>query len=430
MESKVFFMSKLHQNALDTIKRSSEKAVLNTNFLESFLRPDHSHLVSLPVKMDDGSIKTFEGFRVQHNNLAGPYKGGIRYHQDSDLNEVSALATWMTIKCAVMDLPLGGGKGAIKVDTKALSSCELERVTRAYVNKLKHNIGPHKDIPAPDMYTNPRIMAWATDEYLKITNTSNKGVFTGKPICFGGSEGRQEATSAGGMYGFEAHLEAQGLNPEGLKVIIQGAGNVGSYAASIAEEMGMKVIGISDSKGGVYDQNGLNVSEVLKCKKERGSVVDYQEHVDAYKIEGRLELKVISNEEILEKECDVLFLSALEDQVRGDNAERITAKLIVELANGPVTPEADEILEKKGIDVLPDVLMNAGGVTVSYLEWVQNQTEDYLSKQEVLKSLDKRMTKAYKDILCIKAKYNCSFRIASYIKALKRLQSIWEVRGN
>ena len=420
----------LHKNALQIIKEASSVACLNKNFLESFMDPNHIHIVSLPIKLDTGKIKSFTGIRVQHNNLAGPYKGGIRYHIDANVDEVSALATWMTIKCAVLDLPLGGGKGAIIANTKELSSDEIERLTRAYVQKMVNNIGPDKDIPAPDMYTNAKIMGFATDEYMKITNSNKKGVFTGKPINLGGSEGREEATSAGGLFATLEHLRANEIDPSGLRVIVQGAGNVGSHAAKIAEENGMIVVGISDSKGAIYNPKGFKVESVLSCKLQHGSVthcVDSNVNVDGINIQ---EFSIISNEELLEMPCDILFLSALEDQVHKDNADRIQAKILVELANGPVTPEADTILEEKQIDVLPDVLMNAGGVTVSYFEWVQNQTDMYYEADFVLKSLDKKMCKAYKDTLSYKRKYNCSYRIASYIKALKRLQSIWENRGN
>ena len=296
--------------------------------------------------MDDGRSACFTGIRVQHNNLAGPYKGGVRYHEDSNLNEVSALATWMTIKCSVLDLPFGGGKGAV-LQTQKMSSTELERITRAYVRALKNDIGPQKDIPAPDMYTNSRVMAWATDEYLKVTNTSNKGVFTGKPICFGGSQGREEATSAGGMYATRAYLESQDMDPNGLKVIIQGAGNVGSHAARIAEEMGMIVVGISDSKGAIYNPDGFEVDRVLSCKLEFGSVkhcIEEQINVEGLDVE---KFELMTNEQLLEQECDILFLSALENQVTADNADNILAKVVVELANGPVTQRLDRILEEK-----------------------------------------------------------------------------------
>jgi len=414
----------LHKNAIKIIQEASVMAALDSDFLANFMDPNHTHIVSLPIKLDNGETKSFTGIRVQHNNLAGPYKGGIRYHADANVDEVSALATWMSIKCAVLDLPLGGGKGAVIANTKELSSDEIERLTRAYVQKLVNNIGPDKDVPAPDMYTNAKIMGIATDEFMKLTNSNKRGVFTGKPINLGGSEGREEATSAGGLFATLEHLRSNEIDPNGLKVIVQGAGNVGSYAAKFAEENGMIVVGISDSKGGVYNPDGINTNSVLACKKEHGSVtdcVDQNHHKGAIKI---------SNEELLEKPCDLLFLSALEDQVHKDNAAKIQAKTIIELANGPVTPEADAILEKNQIDVLPDVLMNAGGVTVSYFEWVQNHNDMYYEADFVLKSLDKKMCKAYKDTLNYKNKYNCSFRIASYIKALSRLQSIWENRGN
>ena len=336
----------------------------------------------------------------------------------------------MTVKCAVMDLPFGGGKGAIIVDTKELSSNELEKLTRKYVQLLINNIGPDKDIPAPDMYTNSKIMGWASDEYMRLSNTNKKGAFTGKPINMGGSQGREEATSAGGVFATLEHLRATGVDPKGLKVIIQGAGNVGSYSAKIASEVGMLVVGISDSKGAVYNSKGFDVNTVLSCKLAHGSVthcIEEKINVENLNLD---EFEVLSNEEVLEMPCDILFLSALEDQIHSENAENIQAKLIVELANGPVTPEADVILEQKGVDVLPDVLMNAGGVTVSYLEWVQNHNDFYFDKDFVLNSLDKRMCLAYKDTLSYKKKYNCSFRIASYVKALKRLQSIWENRAN
>jgi len=420
----------LHNNALRIIQEASDLACLNKNFLESFMAPNHTHIVSLPIKLDSGKVKTFKGIRVQHNNLAGPYKGGIRYHEDANIDEVSALATWMTIKCAVLDLPLGGAKGAVMVDTKELSSDEIERLTRAYVQKMINNIGPDKDIPAPDMYTNSQIMGFATDEFMKITNSNKRGAFTGKPINLGGSEVRQEATSAGGLFATLEHLRSNKIDPKGLRVIVQGAGNVGSHAAKIAEDNGMIVVGISDSKGAIYNGHGFSVDEVLTCKLEHGSVthcIDSQVNVEGINLD---EFSIISNEDLLEMPCDILFLSALEDQVHKNNADRIQSKIIIELANGPVTPEADEILEKKSIDVLPDVLMNAGGVTVSYFEWVQNETEMYYEAEFVLKSLDKKMCKAYKETLNYKKKYDCSFRIASYIKALKRLQSIWENRGN
>lgn len=418
----------LHENAIYTIQKAAKTALIPRSFIDILLQPNHIHKRRLNVQMDSGKLESFLAFRVQHNNLAGPYKGGLRFSVDSDLDEVSALATWMTIKTAVIDLPLGGAKGAVVVDAKQCSEQELEQITRNYVREFYEVIGPKTDIPAPDMYTNSRIMGWAADEYIKISKKPEAGAFTGKPIKLGGIEGREIATSYGAMSVLDEHLKtSERLNVNSqLSCIIQGAGNAGANAAKLAADMGIMVVGISDSKGGVYDPRGFDVDKLISCKLTHGSIrhcVEKHLSVEGLDLEH---VQILTNQQLLAMPCDILILSALEDQVTKENAEDVKAQVILEIANGPVTPEAEAILDKKDIQVLPDILVNAGGVCVSYFEWLQNSSDQDWSRQEVLEKLDKRIRKAYKDIQSLKNNYNCTYRTAAYIKALKRLNLIWE----
>lgn len=391
--------------------------------------PQRKIMVSLPVRMDDGSLKIFQGFRVQHNNLAGPYKGGIRYHQQVDMEEVLALSAWMTLKCAVVGLPLGGGKGGIIVDPKQLSASELERLTRKYVELIAPVVGPDFDVPAPDVNTNAQIMDWFSDEYSKIRGQDMPGVVTGKSLGKGGSKGRNEATGRGGVYILEEFVQEHGLDRSKTKVIIQGFGNAGGVAAKLIASLGYEIIGVSDSAGGLICSHGIDPDGLMSCKIEKKSVVHCGVHVENLQgIEGAT-CRQVSNEELLEQECDVLVLAALENQLRADNAGQVKAKLILELANGPVTPEADEILKKNGIISLPDILANAGGVTVSYFEMLQNRVGEEWSEEDVNKRLKETMITAWKEVKENFEKYKCTMREAAFITALKRLEGLAQRSG-
>jgi glutamate dehydrogenase len=360
--------------------------------------------------MDDGSMKVFEGYRVEYNNTLGPYKGGIRYHPDTEINEVKALAFWMTLKCAVAGIPMGGGKGGITVDPKELSKIELERLSRGWVQKLADVLGPKKDVPAPDVNTTPEIMAWMTDEYAKITGDETGATFTGKPLDKGGSAGRGPATGLGGFYVFDSLREQVGL-PKKCKVVVQGFGNVGLNAAKIFIENGHMVIAISDSKGGIYNENGLDIEKLSEHKKKTGSLADF---------EGGNNL---TNEELLETECDLLIPAAFENVINDTNTDKVRAKAILELANGPITPEADEILFQKGIPVIPDILANSGGVTVSYFEWDQNLKDEHWSEKEVFNKLLPMMNDSAQKTFKKAKEYSTDLRRGAFIVALERIQA-------
>jgi len=406
-------------NPFENAMAQLDKVAKIKNFGEEFIArlrvPDREIRISIPVKMDNGSLKIFEGYRVEYNNARGPYKGGIRYHPSVEINEVKALAFWMALKCAVADIPMGGGKGGITVEPKELSNGELERLSRGWVRGLSDILGPHKDVPAPDVNTTPEIMAWMADEYAKITGEKSGATFTGKPIdgrlpaSRQGSEGRGPATGLGGFYVFNALREKLGL-PEKCKVVVQGFGNVGSNAAEIFTENGHKVIAISDSRGGIYNENGLDIKKLSEYKKTTGTLSGFPESED------------ITNEELLELECDLLIPAAFENQITAENVGKIKAKAILELANGPVTPEADEILFKKGIPVVPDILANSGGVTVSYFEWEQNLKNEHWTEKEVFDKLKPLLENNSKKILEKARELNTSLRIGAFILALERIQ--------
>lgn len=385
--------------------------------LEILRKPDRVLQVSLPVLMDNGRIKVFDGYRVQYNNIRGPYKGGIRYHPQVSLDEVKSLAFWMAIKCAVADIPYGGGKGGIIVDVKKLSKGELERLTRAYTRGFADFIGPYRDVPAPDVYTTPQVMAWLMDEYSHIKGENTPAVVTGKPVEIGGSLGRDTATSLGGFYVFEQVLAKLKLKKDKISIAVQGFGNVGMNFALIAFHAGYKIVAVSDSKGGIYDPEGLNIEEVLSHKQTVGSVVDFNG------------LKNITNNQLLELPVKVLVPAALENVVHEKNAGRVKAEVILELGNGPVTPEGEAKLEKKGVLIVPDVLANSGGVIVSYFEWVQNLRHYYWEQAKVEGSLEKQITNAFKKVWQAKEQQGCNMRTAAYMVAVERLVGALRIRG-
>jgi glutamate dehydrogenase/leucine dehydrogenase len=451
LKNKLYFRKALHamssQTPLDQARTQLNQvaAVLRTKYqgeearfdkaIKILSTPDMVHEGELSIKMDDGSTQQFKAFRSQHNNARGPYKGGIRFHQGVTKEEVMALSIWMTWKCAVTGIPYGGGKGGIIVNPRELSTAELERLSRAYVRFLGEAVGPWTDIPAPDVNTNGQIMAWMVDEWQKLASekTGNMlqvnplAAFTGKPLSLGGSEGRDEATGLGGVYVLEELRKA--LNWEHTKEItiaIQGFGNVGYWFAHHADALGYRVVAVSDSQGGTYVKDGLNPEKTLQCKKENGHVSQCscnQEKCDA-------ELgRVVSNEELLELDVDVLVPAALENVITVENADRIKAKVVIEMANGPVTPEAEEILLKKGILVVPDVLANAGGVSTSYFEWVQNLHGTSWDKPTVLLKLQPLMVMAFCEIWEMAQAHKLSLRMATYSRAVKRVIDAMLLRG-
>jgi glutamate dehydrogenase (NAD(P)+) len=374
--------------------------------------------VSLRVKMDDGSTKIFKGFRVQYNDARGPCKGGVRYHPKETIDTVRALAAWMTWKCTLVDIPLGGGKGGVICCPADMSASEVERLTRAYVDSIAPVIGTESDIPAPDVNTNPQVMAWMMDEYSKLRMQYTPGVVTGKPIPLGGSQGRQDATSRGGMFTIREAAKHLGLDLYEATAAVQGFGNVGGNAARLLREMlGVKVIAVSDSRGGALCEDGLDIQAVIRHKDQTGSVL------------GTPGTKPISNKDLLELDVDILAPSALEAVITGENADRIKAKVLSELANGPTTPEADAILWRKGVFVIPDILCNAGGVTVSYFEWVQNRCSYYWDEEEVNRLLDAKMTKAFNDVLAASEKHGVDMRLAAYLLAVGRVAEAVKLRG-
>lgn len=409
----------LFENTLAQIKQASAIMKLDPTVEKILSNPHRILEVSFPVKMDNEQIEVFKGFRVQHNNARGPYKGGIRFHPQVDMGEVMALSTWMTIKCAVADIPLGGGKGGVIVDPKKLSVAELERLSRAYIRSISRIVGPDEDVPAPDVYTTPQIMAWMVDEYSKIQGRNVLGMLTGKPLCVGGSLGRADSTSQGGIYVLEEVCKEKGIDPKKATVAVQGFGNAGGNVAHMLMDMGFKVIAVSDSKGGLYSPDGLDTRATEKCKIEKKSVVNCASG----------NAKAITNADLLALPCDVLFLCAMENQVTAENADKVQAKMILELANGPITPEADAILAKKGIAVIPDILANSGGVTVSYFELVQNKANFYWTAEEVDTRLRKIMVDGWKNVSANAAKYGCTYRQAAFITALKRLEDAILARG-
>jgi glutamate dehydrogenase (NAD(P)+) len=387
--------------------------------VHEFLRwPMRELKVTLPVKMDDGSTRIFHGFRVQYNDARGPIKGGIRYHSEETIDTIRALAAWMTWKTAVMDLPLGGGKGGIICDPKMLSAGELERLSRAYIRQVGRLLGLEKDVPAPDVYTTPQIMAWMADEFSFQRGYTEFGMITGKPIALGGSAGRGDATARGGMYCLREASKALKLDLKDAPTAIQGYGNAGSFAHKLGKELlGLKIVAVSDSRGGIYHPDGLDYEQVLAHKVRTGSVVNFPG------------AQFVTNEQLLELDVTVLIPAALENAINASNADRIKAKVIAELANGPTTPEADRVLFAKNICVLPDFLCNAGGVTVSYFEMVQNSYDYYWEEALVHERLDKKMTTAFWTVHEVAERYKVHYRTAAYLVAVNRVAEAVRLRG-
>lgn len=392
------------------LKEAGEKAKISPEFLKYIQKPQREITVNIPLKMDDGSFKVFSGFRVQHSNLKGPYKGGLRISPQTSLEEVRNLAFLMTLKCAIVDLPFGGAKGGIKADTEVFSKKEIEKLIRNYTKLIFEVIGPHLDILAPDVQTNEEMMAWIVDEYSRISGKRIIHVVTGKPPHLGCSMGRAEATSYGGLIVLKKLCSNLQLNPENLTVAIQGFGKVGAPFFKLAEKNGFKVVAISDKKGGSFKKEGLLFKEIEEHFKKEGTV------------KGMKETQQISNEELLSLNVDVLVPAALENQIHKDNVNKIKAKIILELANGPTTFTASKILNRRKIIILPDILANAGGVVVSYFEWLSDQKMSCWSEEEVNQKLKKVMEKAFFEVFKISQKYQTNFREASYILALLRLE--------
>jgi glutamate dehydrogenase (NAD(P)+) len=396
---------------------AAEKLNLDPGLRQVLREPRRELHVHFPVKMDDGSVKVFEGYRVQHNLGRGPAKGGIRYHQDVSIDEVKALAMWMTWKCAVVGIPYGGGKGGVIVDPKKLSRRELENLSRRFFTEIEILVGPEKDIPAPDVNTNAQVMSWFMDTYSMHMGYTVPGVVTGKPISLGGSEGRNEATARGTVFCVVEAAKHLQINLKEATVVVQGFGNAGSIAAQLMNAEGAKVLAVSDSTGGIHNPSGLDINRVLAWKAEHGTVVGFPGS------------KEVSNAEILEIECDVLIPAALENQITSANAGKIKAKIVAEAANGPTTPEADEILFKNGVFTIPDILCNAGGVTVSYFEWVQDLNRDHWSEKVVNEKLHEIMVKAFHETLAIAQREGTHMRLAAYLLAVQRVADATSMRG-
>lgn len=402
---------------IERINRAGKGIKFSYNEIEILKHPQYTVEVAVPVLKEDGKLEVYKGYRVQHNNIRGPFKGGIRFHPEINLDEVSALAFRMTIKCAVVDIPYGGAKGGIKVDSKQFTERELKRLTRGYVRAIADIIGPDKDIPAPDVYTNPQIMAWFMDEYSHIKRVNSPAVVTGKPLEIGGSLGRDTATAQGSFYVLEALGQKEGNIGKGKTVAVQGFGNAGLNFARIANQAGYTIVAVSDSRGGVYNKNGLDIEETVKHKRENGTV------------QGFPGADNITNKELLELPVDVLAPSALEEAIHKDNADKIKAKIVLELANGPVTQEADQILNANGVMVVPDVLANAGGVIVSYFEWVQNIRHFYWEMDKMQANLKKQITRASCLVWDYMNDYGVDMRSAAYIAAIEKLTKALYIRG-
>lgn len=395
-------------NAMSQLDKAAKIMNLDKGVHEVLRQPDRVLTVSIPVKMDNGEVKVFTGFRSQFNDAMGPYKGGIRYHGNVSLDEVKALSFWMMVKCATVNIPMGGGKGGVIVDSKELSAGELERLSRGYIQKIWREIGSDKDVPAPDMYTNGTIMGWMRDEFEKLLGQADPGVITGKSLADGGSEGRETATAQGGVYVVRELAKKVGLRPEETTVAVQGMGNVGGFMAKLLKQDGYKVVAISDSKGGVYGEN-LDLDALFNHKESTGSVQNFGG------------TRNITNNELLELPVDILVPAAMENQVTMDNVNNIKAKYVVEMANGPTTPEADEVLKERGVILVPDVLSNAGGVTVSYFEWYQNVHNEKWTEAEVFAKLEPIMIQSFNEVWETKEKYNIDMRTAAFVKAIERV---------
>lgn len=408
-------------NAWEVAQRQFDLAAERLNLdpgLRAVLRePRRALTVTFPVHMDDGSVRVFTGYRVQHNLGRGPAKGGIRYHQDVSLDEVKALAMWMTWKCAVVGIPYGGGKGGVIVDPKQLSKKELEALSRRFFTEIEVLVGPERDIPAPDVNTTPQVMAWFMDTFSMHAGYTVPGVVTGKPVSLGGSEGRNEATARGCVFTVIDAAKHLGMDLAASTVVVQGFGNAGSIAAQLMSDLGARVIAVSDTRGAIRTQDGLDIPKVVAWKKEHGTVVGFPGS------------ETLTNAELLELDCDVLIPAAYENQITADNAANVKARIVAEAANGPTTPEADRILADKGVFMIPDILANAGGVTVSYFEWVQDLSRDHWTEEVVNGKLRIIMDKAFAEVLAMAQSASCDMRTAAYLVAVQRVADATALRG-
>lgn len=409
--------------AQEQLAEAAQIMKLDKVALDLLMEPMRTYIFNIPVKMRDGSTKVFKGFRVQYNDARGPCKGGIRFHPAETLDTVKALASWMTWKCALADIPYGGAKGGVICDTKKMNPLELENLSRAYMRAVAKFIGPTVDVPAPDVYTTPQIMAWMVDEYSKMVGHNEPALITGKPLELWGSVGRNDSTALGAMYILREAAKYKKLNLKTATIAIQGAGNAGNYAFSLSKEMfGSKVVAISDSEGGIYNKKGLDYAKVMEAKQKKGSVQAYKD------------AKKITNEELLALDVDVLIPSAIENVITGANAKSIKAKILLELANGPVTPEADKILAESKVFDLPDFLINSGGVIGSYFEWLQNTSGYYWKLGDFNARLDEIVTKSFNDVMARQAEYaklgkKVSTRTAAYTISVDRVAKAMKARG-
>jgi len=412
-------VTEIYKTALEKFKKAADIVNLENDIRKMLEHPKRQLIVEFPVKMDDGSIEVFTGYRIQHNIALGPAKGGVRYHPNVSLDEVKSLAFWMTFKCAVMSLPFGGAKGGVAIDPKKYSIGELERISRRYFSEISIIVGPEKDIPAPDVNTTPEIMAWFMDTYSVNVGYSSMGVVTGKPVGLGGSEGRSEATGRGVSAATSMAAAKKGIDLTQATVAIEGFGNVGQYAALLLEkEKGAKIVALSDSKGAIYNKKGFKIEELMKYKKEHGTIADYP------KAQSRM-----SSEELKKLDVDILIPAALEHSIDSRIAKDIKAKIVVEGANGPLAKEADNILNDKDVLIVPDILANAGGVTVSYFEWVQDLQSFFWKRHQVNQALEEMMEEAFNNVWSIMEEYNTDMRTAAYILAIKRLSFAIHKRG-
>lgn len=408
-----------YENAVAVMEKAVTIGNIDAKMFEIIKHPQRETQVYLPVEMDDGSVEVFKGYRVQHSNIRGPFKGGIRYHQDCNLSEMKALAIWMSLKCALVNIPFGGAKGGIKVDVSKLSERELCRLTRRYTYAIEPIIGADRDIPAPDVNTNAQIMAWILDTYSMLKGKPCPGVVTGKPVELGGSKGRDSATGRGVINTTKMILEHDGLEFEGCRIAIQGMGNVGGNSARIAYHRGACIVAVSDVSGGIYCAKGLDMNEISEFIAEGNYIERYDKDNVIH----------ITNDELLVCECDVLIPAAMENQIHIENADKLKCKYVVEGANGPTTYEADQILNDKGIKVIPDILANSGGVVVSYFEWVQNIQELTWEKEHIKEKLYEIIETAFINLINVAEECNCNYRMAAYIIAIRRLINAEKIKG-
>jgi glutamate dehydrogenase (NAD(P)+) len=408
-----------YENMLQILELAANKLGLDPDEYENIKYPERELKVSIPIRMDSGRKKIFEGYRVQHSSCRGPCKGGIRYHPEVDIDEVKALAAWMTFKCAVVNIPYGGAKGAVRVDPSKLSKTEMERLTRRFTAAILPIIGPEKDIPAPDVNTNAEVMGWIMDTYSMMHGYAIPGVVTGKSLDIGGSLGRPEATGRGVSIITQEILKHLGMPEKGVRVAIQGMGNVGGVSAKLLHELGHRIVAVSDVSGGIYDSGGLDISAARDYIARNGTLEGY----------APAGVRKITNDELIECDCDVLIPCALQNQITEANAGGVQAKLVIEGANGPTTVEADEILGRKGVVIVPDILSNAGGVVVSYFEWVQNIQELTWDEDQINATLKKILITSFRQVLDIVQKSNVTFRIAAYMLAVSKLVKAQNARG-